>query len=231
MPKVKKIGSKRYSKAHATIDRKKTYSVDEAIALVKQNAGAKFDETIEAVVNLNLLSKHSIRDTISFKHGFGKEKRVLVFARGDKADEATKAGADFVGAEDLMEKIKGGWVDFDVAISTPDLMKDVGKLGQVLGKRGLMPNPKTGTVTMNLESTVKAFKKGRVEYRAEKAGIVHMAVGKASMAADALKDNFLMFYEDVMKKRPSDIKGDYVRKVCLTSTMGPGLKIDFKKLK
>ena len=229
--KKREKGSKLYRKIATTVDRVKTYAVDEAVTMVKQNATAKFDETIEAVVNLNIESKHSIRDTISLPVSFGKEKKVLVFAKGEKAEEAKKAGADHVGAEDLMEKVKGGFLDFDVAIATPDLMKDVGKLGQVLGRRGLMPNPKTGTVTMNVDSTVKAFKKGRAEYRADKAGSIHMAVGKASMTPDDIKANFLAFYEDVLKKRPSDIKGDYVKRVCISSTMGAGVKLDFKKIK
>lgn len=228
---VKKIGGKRYDAIKKTVDRSKLYMVEEAIEIVRKNATCKFDETIEVTMNLNILPKHSIRDTISFPNAFGKERVVAVFAQGDKAEEAKSAGAAFVGYQDLIEKIKGGFTDFDVAISTPDLMKDVGKLGQVLGKKGLMPNPKTGTVTLDIASAVKSFKGGRLEYRADKSGIVRMSIGKASMDGGKLSENFNSFYDEILRKKPSDLKGDYIKSVNITSTMGVGVKIDYKKIK
>lgn len=229
--KVKKIGGKRYDAILKTVEKLKLYTVEEAIELAKKNATCKFDETIEVTMNLNILQKHSIRDTLSFPNAFGKEKRVVVFAQGEKAEEAKSAGAMEVGFEDLMEKIKGGYTDFDVAISTPDLMKEVGKLGQILGRKGLMPNPKTGTVTLDISQAVKSFKAGRMEYRADKHGIVRMGIGKASMDINKLLENFKVFYEEIMRKKPSDIKGEYIKGINVTSTMGVGIKIDYKKIK
>lgn len=229
--KVKKIGGKRYDAILKTVEKLKLYTVEEAIELAKKNATCKFDETIEVTMNLNILQKHSIRDTLSFPNAFGKEKRVVVFAQGEKAEEAKSAGAMEVGFEDLMEKIKGGYTDFDVAISTPDLMKEVGKLGQILGRKGLMPNPKTGTVTLDIAQAVKSFKAGRMEYRADKHGIVRMGIGKASMDINKLLENFKVFYEEIMRKKPSDIKGEYIKGINVTSTMGVGIKIDYKKIK
>ena len=177
------------------------------------------------------MPKHSIRDTLSFPNSFGKEKRVVVFAQGEKADEAKNAGAIEVGFEDLISKIKGGYTDFDVAISTPDLMKEVGKLGQILGRKGLMPNPKTGTVTLDIAQTVKSFKGGRMEYRADKFGVVRMGIGKASMDASKLNENFRAFYDEILRKKPSDLKGEYIKGISVTSTMGVGISIDYKKIK
>lgn len=229
--KGKKLGGKRYEAISKNVDRRKLYPVAEACALAKENAKAKFDETIEATIDLNLLPKHTIRDTFSFPNTFGKERIVAVFAQGEKAAEAKNAGAAFVGYADLIEKVKGGFTEFDVAIATPDMMKEVGKLGQVLGRKGLMPNPKTGTVTNDIAAAVKSFKGGRTEFRADKNGIVRMGVGKASMDVDKLTENFIAFYSEVMKKKPSDIKGEYLKSISVTSTMGVGIKIDHKKVK
>ena len=229
--KEKKIGGKRYDAIRKTVEKLSLYSVEEAIDLAKKNATCKFDETIEVTINLNILPKHTIRDTLSFPNAFGKEKRVVVFAQGEKADEAKNAGAIEVGFEDLISKIKGGYTDFDVAISTPDLMKEVGKLGQILGRKGLMPNPKTGTVTLDIAQAVKSFKAGRMEYRADKFGVVRMAIGKASMDVNKLNENFRAFYDEILRKKPSDLKGDYIKSFCVTSTMGVGIKIDHKKIK
>lgn len=229
--KEKKIGGKRYDAIRKTVEKLSLYSVEEAIDLAKKNATCKFDETIEVTINLNILPKHTIRDTLSFPNAFGKEKRVVVFAQGEKADEAKNAGAIEVGFEDLISKIKGGYTDFDVAISTPDLMKEVGKLGQILGRKGLMPNPKTGTVTLDIAQAVKSFKAGRMEYRADKFGVVRMAIGKASMDVNKLNENFRAFYDEILRKKPSDLKGDYIKSVGVTSTMGVGIKIDHKKIK
>ena len=229
--KEKKIGGKRYDAIRKTVEKLSLYSVEEAIDLAKKNATCKFDETIEVTINLNILPKHTIRDTLSFPNAFGKEKRVVVFAQGEKADEAKNAGAIEVGFEDLISKIKGGYTDFDVAISTRDLMKEVGKLGQILGRKGLMPNPKTGTVTLDIAQAVKSFKAGRMEYRADKFGVVRIAIGKASMDVNKLNENFRAFYDEILRKKPSDLKGDYIKSVGVTSTMGVGIKIDYKKIK
>ncbi len=209
-------------------DRMATYGLDKAVDLVKELAYAKFDETVEVSMKLNIKSKHTIRDVMALPHLFGKEKQILVFAKGDKADEARKAGAAFVGDNDLIEKIKGGWLDFDVAVATPDMMKDVGKLGQILGRRGLMPNPKTQTVTFNIKEALDELKKGRVEYRADKGGVVHLAVAKLSMDKAQIAANAAAFIQEVVRKRPSDLKGDYVQSIVLSSTMGPGIRISPK---
>lgn len=229
---VKKAhGSKRFQAAAGNVDMSKVYEVEEAMTLAKANATAKFDETIGVSYNLNLLPKHTIRDTISLPNSFGKAKVVLVFAEGERADQAKAAGADYVGSGDLVEKIQGGWVDFDVAIATPDMMKNVGKLGKVLGRRGLMPNPKTGTVTNDLEPAITSFKKGRMEFRADKNGIVHLPVGKASMDVSQLVENFTAFHHEMMRKKPSDLKGDYIKSIAVSSTMGPGIALDQKKIR
>ena len=229
--KVKKSGGKRYDAIKKSVDKLKYYAFEEAIDLARNNATAKFDETIEITVNLNILQKHSIRDTVSFPNAFGKERIVAVFAQGEKAEEAKTAGASFVGFEDLIEKIKGGFTEFDVAISTPDLMKEVGKLGQILGRKGLMPNPKTGTVTLDIAAAVKSFKSGRFEYRADKNGIVRIGIGKASMPTNELVQNFKTFYDEIIKKKPTDLKGEYVKSIGVTSTMGVGVRIEHKKIK
>jgi large subunit ribosomal protein L1 len=202
--------------------------VEKAVDLVKSLAYAKFDETVEVSMKLNIKSKHTIRDVLALPYRFGKEKRILVFAKGDKAEEARAAGAAFVGDADLIEKIRGGWLDFDIAVATPDMMKDVGKLGQILGRRGLMPNPKTQTVTFNLKEALAELRQGRVEYRADKGGVVHLAVGKLSMTPEQLRDNAVTFIAEVIRKRPPDLKGDYIHSIVLSSTMGPGIRLSPK---
>jgi len=213
----------------APVDRERFYPVDEAIALVKSNATAKFDETVELSLNLGVDPRHAdqmVRGTVNLPHGTGKTLRVAVFARGDKQDEARAAGADVVGAEDLAERIQGGTIDFDRCIATPDMMGVVGRLGKVLGPKGLMPNPKLGTVTPNVGQAVKDAKGGQVEFRVEKQGIIHSGIGKLSFTDEQLKQNFTALTQAIVKAKPSGSKGKYVKKVTLTSTMGPGLKID-----
>ena len=205
------------------------HGVDQAIALAKQNATAKFDETIEVALNLGVDPRHAdqmVRGVVTLPAGTGKTVRVGVFARGPKADEARAAGADVVGAEDLMETIQGGTIDFDRCIATPDMMGIVGRLGKVLGPKGLMPNPKLGTVTMNVAAAVEAAKGGQVEYRVEKAGIIHSGIGKASFSQEDLRRNFDALVDAVVKAKPSGAKGKYVRKVAVSSTMGPGIRVD-----
>ena len=219
---------KKYRAAVQKVDRLETYALEKAVDLVKELAYAKFDETVEVSMKLNIKSKHTIRDVLALPHRFGKEKQILVFAKGDKAEEARKAGAAFVGDNDLIEKIRGGWLDFDVAVATPDMMKDVGKLGQILGRRGLMPNPKTQTVTFNIKEALDELKKGRVEYRADKGGVVHLAVAKLSMGKDQIAANAQAFIQEVVRKRPSDLKGDYIQSIVLSSTMGPGVRLSPK---
>jgi large subunit ribosomal protein L1 len=211
------------------VDAEKLYGVDEAIGLAKQYATAKFDETIEVALNLGVDPRHAdqmVRGVVTLPKGTGKTVRVAVFAKGAKADEAKEAGADIVGAEDLLETVQGGTIDFDRCIATPDMMGLVGRLGKVLGPKGLMPNPKLGTVTMNVGQAVKDAKGGQVEYRVEKAGIIHSGIGKASFPAEDLRANFDALVDAVVKAKPSGAKGKYVRKVALSSSMGPGIKID-----
>jgi large subunit ribosomal protein L1 len=213
----------------STVDKERLYGVDEAIGLVKSNATAKFDETIEVAMNLAVDPRHAdqmVRGVVTLPAGTGKDVRVAVFARGNKADEALAAGADVVGAEDLMETIQGGTIDFDRVIATPDMMGIVGRLGKVLGPKGLMPNPKLGTVTPNVAEAVKAAKGGQVEFRVEKAGIIHSGIGKASFSDADLRRNFDAFVDAIVKAKPAGAKGRYVRKVALSSTMGPGVKVD-----
>jgi large subunit ribosomal protein L1 len=221
---------KKYRDAIKKYNKQEQYPLEKAVELVKEMSFVKFDETVEVALKLNIKEKHAIRDTLVFPHSFGKEKRILVFAKGDKAEEAKKNGAAYVGDAELIEKIKGGWLDFDIAIATPDMMKDVGKLGQILGRRGLMPNPKTQTVTVDVKGAIHELKKGRVEFRADKTGVVHMAVGKVSMEAEKLKENVKTLLETIERKRPSDIKGEFIRSVALSSTMGPGIKISAKDM-
>ena len=212
-----------------SVDREKFYAVDEALALVKQNATSKFDETVEVALNLGVDPRHSdqmVRGVVNLPNGTGKTVRVAVFAKGAKAEEATKAGADVVGAEDLMETIQGGQIDFDRVIATPDMMGVVGRLGKVLGPKGLMPNPKLGTVTMDVTKAVTDAKSGQVEFRVEKAGIIHAGIGKASFSEGDLKENFTAFMDAIVKAKPSGAKGKYVQKVAVSSTMGPGVKVD-----
>jgi large subunit ribosomal protein L1 len=212
-----------------SVDREKFYAVDEALALVKQNATSKFDETVEVALNLGVDPRHAdqmVRGVVNLPKGTGKTVRVAVFAKGAKADEAKAAGADVVGAEDLMETVQGGQIDFDRVIATPDMMGVVGRLGKVLGPKGLMPNPKLGTVTMDVTKAVTDAKSGQVEFRVEKAGIVHAGIGKASFAPEDLKANFDAFMDAIVKAKPTGAKGKYVKKIAISSTMGPGVKID-----
>lgn len=220
---------KKYREALGKVDVEKVYEIQEGVSLVKDMSFAKFDETVEVSINLNIKKSQSVRDTFVLPYQFAGEKRVLVFAKGDKAKEAEEAGAAFVGAEELVEKIKGGWLDFDICVATPDMMREVGKLGPVLGRRGLMPNPKTRTVTMDVKGAVAELKQGRIEFRADKGGVVHLAVGKVSMDGEHLKANIETFIEELSKKRPSDVKGDFIKSASLSSTMGPGLKLQVKE--
>ncbi|HET6942693.1 MAG TPA: 50S ribosomal protein L1 [Sphingomicrobium sp.] len=223
-----KLTKKQKAQANS-VDREKFYAVDEALALVKQNATSKFDETVEVALNLGVDPRHAdqmVRGVVNLPKGTGKTVRVAVFAKGAKADEATAAGADVVGAEDLMETIQGGQINFDRVIATPDMMGVVGRLGKVLGPKGLMPNPKLGTVTMDVTKAVTDAKSGQVEFRVEKAGIIHAGIGKASFSEGDLKENFTAFMDAIVKARPSGAKGKYVKKIAVSSTMGPGVKID-----
>ncbi|WP_062018374.1 50S ribosomal protein L1 [Aureimonas sp. AU4] len=220
---------KRITKAREGIDREKLYVLDEAIAILKERATAKFDETIEVAMNLGVDPRHAdqmVRGVVNLPNGTGRTVRVAVFARGAKADEARAAGADIVGAEELVEAVQGGQIDFDRAIATPDMMGLVGRLGKVLGPRGLMPNPRVGTVTPDVTAAVKASKGGAVEFRVEKAGIVHAGIGKASFGADALLENIRAFADAVQRAKPTGAKGNYVQRIAVSSTMGPGIKID-----
>jgi large subunit ribosomal protein L1 len=223
------INGKRTVKAREGIDREKLYPLDEAVKMVKDRATAKFDETIEIAMNLGVDPRHAdqmVRGVVALPNGTGRTTRVAVFARGAKADEARAAGADVVGAEDLVEKVNGGNIDFDRCIATPDLMPLVGRLGKVLGPRGMMPNPKVGTVTMDVAAAVRASKGGSVEFRVEKAGIIHAGVGKASFAADKLVENVKAFADAVQKAKPPGAKGHFINRIALSSTMGPGVKIE-----
>jgi large subunit ribosomal protein L1 len=225
--------AKRIAKAHEGIDRNRNYSLDEAVKLLKERATAKFDETIEIAMNLGVDPRHAdqmVRGVVNLPNGTGRSVRVAVFAKDAKAEEAKAAGADIVGAEDLVARVQGGEIDFDRCIATPDMMPLVGRLGKVLGPRGMMPNPKVGTVTTDIAAAVKASKGGAVEFRVEKAGIVHGGVGKASFDAKAIAENARAFADAVIKAKPAGAKGNYVKKVSMTSTMGPGLKIDVASL-
>jgi len=224
------MGMSKKAKALAEkVDAEKFYGLDEALATLKEFASKKFDETVEVALNLGVDPRHAdqmVRGMVSLPAGTGKEMKVAVFAKGDKADEALKAGADKVGAEDLMEDMQAGNLDYDRVIATPDMMGVVGRLGKVLGPKGLMPNPKLGTVTPNVGQAVKDAKGGQVEFRVEKMGIIHSGIGKLSFSDDQLRQNFKAFTDAILKAKPSGAKGKYVKKVSLTSTMGPGLKID-----
>ena len=225
---------KRYVEAAKAIDRATLYDTADAIALVKKSAVAKFDETIEAHLRTGCDGRHAdqqIRGAVVLPHGTGKTVRILVFAKGPKADEAQAAGADFVGAEDLIPKIQNeGWLDFDVVVATPDMMGVVGRLGRVLGPKGLMPNPKAGTVTMDVTKAIKEIKAGKIEYRLDKTNIIHVPVGKASFTEEQLADNFQTLMDAINKAKPSTVKGAYLKSVTLTSTMGPGVKLNVAKL-
>lgn len=219
---------KRLKQAAASVDRVRLYTLDEAVDLVKKNATAKFDETVEVAIRLGVDPRHAdqmVRGVVSLPNGTGKSVRVAVFAKGDKAAEATAAGADIVGAEDLMQRIQGGEIAFDRCIATPDMMGVVGRLGKILGPRGLMPNPKLGSVTQDVVTAVKAAKAGQVEFRAEKAGIVHAGVGKASFSAGALTENVRALLDAIVKAKPAGAKGTYLQKISMSSTMGPGVRL------
>ena len=220
---------KRYTALRSQIEEGKRYPIKEALDLVVGAAKAKFDETVDAAVRLGVNPKHAdqmVRGSVALPNGLGKDVRVLVFAKGEKEKEALDAGADFAGSDDLVEKIKGGWLDFDRVIATPDMMGSVGKLGKVLGPRGLMPNPKVGTVTFEIGKAVKELKAGRVEFRVEKAGIVHSPIGKASFGVEKLNENLVALIETIVKLKPASSKGTYLKTISLSTTMGPGVKVD-----
>ena len=225
---------KKYIEAAKLIERGNLYEKEEAVALVKKAATAKFDETIEAHIRTGCDGRHAdqqIRGAVVLPHGTGKTVRILVFAKGAKADEAQAAGADFVGAEELIPRIQNeGWLDFDVVVATPDMMGVVGRLGRVLGPKGLMPNPKAGTVTMDVTKAIKEIKAGKIEYRLDKTNIIHVPVGKASFTEEQLADNFQTLMDAILKAKPSTVKGAYFKSVALTSTMGPGVKLNVAKL-
>jgi large subunit ribosomal protein L1 len=225
---------KRYAEAAKLVDRTATYEVAEAIDLVKKSASAKFDETVEAHIRLGVDGRHAdqqVRGAVVLPHGTGKSVKVLVFAKGAKAEEAEAAGAEYVGAEELLPRIqKDGWLDFDVVVATPDMMGVVGRLGRVLGPKGLMPNPKAGTVTMDVTKAVNDIKAGKIEYRLDKTNIIHVPIGKASFTEEQLADNFQTLIDAVIKAKPAAAKGQYLRSVTITSTMGPGIKLNTTKL-
>jgi large subunit ribosomal protein L1 len=220
---------KKYCQASEKVDRSKIYEFEEGLKLVIENAFAKFNETIEVATRLGVDPRKAdqmVRGTVQLPHGTGKAVRVLVFAKGEKEKEATEAGAEYVGGDDLLEKIKGGWFDFDRAVATPDMMGAVGKIGKLLGPRGLMPNPKTGTVTFNIKETVQELKAGKIEFKVDKAGIVHTPVGKVSFGLEKLKDNIIAMVETIFKVKPPTSKGVYIKNISLSSSQGPGVKID-----
>jgi len=220
---------KRYTDAAALIDRENYYPLEDALSLVKSMPKAKFDETLEVSVKLGVDPKHAdqmVRSTVVLPHGTGKKVRVLVFAKGEHETMAKEAGADYVGAEDLVEKIQGGWLEFDVAIATPEMMKVVGRLGKVLGSRGLMPNPKSGTVTFEVANAVRDSKAGKIEFRVDRGGNLHVPVGKLSFDQSKIKENIAAFLDAVVRAKPSGARGTYIRTVTISSTMGPGIKID-----
>lgn len=221
--------SKRLNESAKLVDKAKLYTLQEAVDLVKKTANAKFDETVEVHVRLGIDPKQSdqiVRGTVAMPHGIGKTRRVVVIAKGEKQKEAEKAGADAVGADDLIDKIAKGWLDFDVLVSTPDSMKELSKLGKVLGPKGLMPNPKSGTVTFDIERTVKELKLGRIEYKNDSYGIIHCATGKASFTPEKLVENMKVLIEAIIKAKPATSKGHYIKSITVSSTMGPGIKLD-----
>jgi len=224
---------KKHNAARALVDRTRRYPVEEALQKVKETAYAKFDESVDVAVRLNVNPKYSdqmVRGACVLPKGSGKEVKVLVFAKGDKEKEAKEAGADFVGAEDLVEKIQQGWFGFDYAIASPDMMGLVGKIGKLLGPRGLMPNPKSGTVTMDIAKAVKEAKSGKVEFKVDKAGIIHTTIGRKSFSVEDLKENLIAVIETLQKLRPASVKGQYIKGITVSSTMGPGVKIDLSDL-
>jgi len=225
--------SKRYTGYRENVERTKAYSLQEAISIIKEQSHCKFDETVEVAARLGVNPKHAdqmVRGTVALPHGTGRVVRVLVFAQGEKEEEAKAAGADFIGAQDLVEKIQGGWLDFDVAVATPDMMKVVGRLGKILGSRGLMPNPKSGTVTMDVERTVKELKAGRVEYRVDRQANIAIPIGKVSFTEDSLAENFRTFVDALLKAKPPTAKGTYMKGLSICSTMGVGIKLDHQAI-
>jgi len=225
--------SNRYNNNFKTIDRDLIYSLDEAVKLIKESSPAKFDETIDISINLGVDPRHAdqiVRGTVSMPNGTGKEVSILVLAKGNLVEKAIEAGADFAGSDEFLEKIKLGWTDIDVIISTPDMMPELGKLGRILGPRGLMPNPKTGTVTNDIEKAVNEIKSGKIEFKVEKNGIVHVGVAKMSFEKDKIIQNVSVFIDAIKKARPSGVKGIYMKKVTLSSTMSPGIKLDHEKI-
>jgi len=225
---------KSYRAALAKVDRTQRYLLEDSLRLVKETARAKFDETVEMAVRLGVdprQADQNVRGTVSLPHGMGKTVRVLAFAKGDKEKEAQEAGADFVGADDLIKKISDGWFDFDKTVATPDMMGAVGRIGRILGPRGLMPNPKTGTVTLDIGKAVQEIKAGKLEFRVDKAGIVHVPVGKASFRAEQLIDNAKAVLMSLLRAKPASAKGNYVRGVTISTTMGPGIKVDLSQVR
>lgn len=223
------IRSKRYNQAFSKIDRTREYSVEEAVKIMKEFTKARFDETVEIAMRLGVDPRHAeqnVRGTVSLPNGTGKKVRILVLAKGDKVDQALKAGADFAGLDEYVEKIQKGWLEFDVVVASPDVMSIVGKLGKILGTRGLMPNPKSGTVTMEIESAVKEIKAGKIDFRVDKTGIVHSGIGKVSFDEDKLVENVKVFINTIMKLKPAAAKGTYLRSISLSSTMGPGIYLE-----
>lgn len=219
---------KKYLEAAKKVNRGEVYSLEDAVKLVKEMAFAKFTETVEVSVALTLKKSQSVRDTVVLPNQFSAQKRILVFAKGEKAQEALDNGAAYVGDLDLIEKIKDGWMDFDIAVATPDMMKDVGRLGPVLGRRGLMPNPKTHTVTFDIKEALAELGKGRTEFRSDKTGVVHLAVGKVDMEPAAIVQNTKAVISEIIRKKPQDAKGDFIASVYVSSTMGPGVRVNVK---
>jgi large subunit ribosomal protein L1 len=219
---------KNYRNALKKYDSAKRYELAKAVDVVKELKFAKFDETVEVHVALKLTKSQTVRDTVVLPHQFREEKKVLVFCKEERAKEALAAGAAFAGDAEYIEKVKGGWLDFDIAVATPDMMKDVGRLGMVLGRKGLMPNPKTGTVTNDIAAAIAELKKGRTEFRADKTGVIHLAVGKVSMDAPKIAENISAFLAEMMRKKPSDAKVDFLQSVSISSTMGPGVWVDYQ---
>jgi len=225
---------KSYRAALAKVDRSQRYALEDSLRLVKETARAKFDETVELAIRLGVdprQADQNVRGTVSLPHGMGKTVRVLAFAKGDKEKEAQDAGADYVGSDELIKKISEGWFDFDKAVATPDMMAAVGRIGKVLGPRGLMPNPKTGTVSMDIGKAVKEIKAGKLEFRVDKAGIVHVPVGKASFGAELLIDNAKAVLQSILRAKPASAKGNYVKGVTVATTMGPGIKVDLAQVR
>ena len=225
--------SKRYDNNFKTMDRDLKYSLDEAVKIIKETSPTKFDETIDISINLGVDPRHAdqiVRGTVSMPNGTGKKVSILVLAKGDLVEKAIEAGADFAGSDEFLEKIKSGWTDVNVIISTPDMMPELGKLGKILGPRGLMPNPKTGTVTNDIEKSVSEVKSGKIEFKVEKNGIVHVGVAKMSFEKEKIIQNISVFIDAIKKAKPSGVKGIYMKKVTLSSTMGPGIKLDHEKI-